>query len=107
MSKIQLVKADHIEFSVFDGAKIWDLFEKQYGKSAFVYVPENPHDVNAFAYLLLLGHKCWSKLTEAEEVVKDCDYILDRMSYLEMVSAIVELLSLKTELVSEDSDKKK
>ena len=107
MAKIENIKTDQIEFSVFGAAKVFILFEKQYDKSMINYIQENSQDVNAYANILLLGHKSWAKLKEVEEVIKDVDYILDRMDINEMASSVMQMLGLKVEPVSEDSDKKK
>ena len=107
MAKIENIKTDQVEFCVFGAAKVFILFEKQYAKTMITYIQENSQDVNAYAYILLLGHKSWAKLLEVEEVVKDVDYILDRMDINEMASSVMQMLGLKTEPLSEDSDKKK
>ena len=107
MAKIENIKTDQVNFCVFGAAKVFILFEKQYSKTMITYIQENSQDVNAYAYILLLGHKSWAKLLEVEEVVKDVDYILDRMDINELISAVTLMLDQKTKPVSEESDKKK
>jgi len=107
MAKIENIKTDQIEFCVFGAAKVFILFEKQYDKSMINYIQENSQDVNAYANILLLGHKSWAKLQDCQDEIKDVDYILDRMDINEMASSVMQMLGLKVEPVSEDLDKKK
>lgn len=107
MAKIETIKTELVEFKVFAASKVYLLFEKTFKKSLIEHIQANPHDVNAYAHILHLGHKSWAKLAEEKEIISDPDYILDRLDLNEMASGVMRMLGLNAEKTTEKSDKKK
>lgn len=94
MAKVEKVKNEYIEFDVFGSAKVFTLFEKQFGVSLIDHIGANPNDVNALAHALYFGHQSFCKLFNKDAKIEDVENILEAMDIHQLAEAVMNMLGL-------------
>jgi hypothetical protein len=103
MVKVQKIKNEFIEFDVFGSAKVFTLFQKQFGTSLVDHIGANPNDANAYAYALYFGHQSYCKLFKKDTKIEDADDILEAMDIQQLAIEVMNMLGFGN---AQDSKKK-
>lgn len=94
MAKVEKIKNEFIEFEVFGSAKVFTLFEKQFGASLVDHIGANPNDVNALAHALYFGHVSFCKLFNKPAKIEDVDTILEVLDIQQLAVEVMKMLGL-------------